>query len=107
MAIEDQPWLTEGEDKREAVKAMFGDIAPSYDLLNSLMCFRLHHRWRRLAVGQLGLKKGDSALDICSGTGDFLFPSLMLSAQKAEPKGSIFAGLCSTRHRKNSATEPC
>lgn len=53
---------------------MFADIAPSYDLVNSLMCFRLHHRWRSKAVEKLALNPGDHALDVCCGTGDFLVP---------------------------------
>lgn len=70
----EKPWLAEGAEKREFVRGMFADVAPSYDLVNSLMCFRLHHRWRSLAVAGLGLKAGDSALDVCCGTGDFLLP---------------------------------
>jgi demethylmenaquinone methyltransferase/2-methoxy-6-polyprenyl-1,4-benzoquinol methylase len=53
---------------------MFADIAPSYDLLNSMMCLRLHRRWRALAVSRLQLQPGQSALDVCCGTGDFLIP---------------------------------
>lgn len=70
----DSPWLAQGEDKREAVREMFADIAPSYDVLNSLMSFRLHKRWRSLGVKALNLKPGDDVLDVCCGTGDFLLP---------------------------------
>lgn len=65
-------WAKDGEEKRRFVREMFGDIAQTYDLLNSLMTFRLHHRWRAAAVRAIGLKPGDSALDLCTGTGDFL-----------------------------------
>lgn len=68
------PWMAEGDEKRELIRGMFADVAPSYDLVNSLMCFRLHHRWRGMAVKGLALTEGDSALDVCSGTGDFLVP---------------------------------
>lgn len=71
---EQKPWLAEGEEKRRFVRDMFADIAPSYDLLNDLMCFRQHRKWRRAAVLALDLKVGDSVLDVCSGTGDFLTP---------------------------------
>jgi len=67
-------WQTEGPQKRAAVRRMFSDIAPTYDLLNSLMCMRLHYRWRKLATAQLQLKPGDHALDVCCGTGDFILP---------------------------------
>lgn len=73
-AAEKAPWMAEGEEKRELVRDMFADVAPSYDLVNSLMCFRLHHKWRRMAVAGLGLKPGEKALDVCTGTGDFLKP---------------------------------
>jgi demethylmenaquinone methyltransferase/2-methoxy-6-polyprenyl-1,4-benzoquinol methylase len=68
------PWTTQGGEKRAAVQAMFAEIAPVYDRLNGLMSLRLHHRWRRAAVRQLNLKPGQTALDVCCGTGDFLTP---------------------------------
>lgn len=70
--VGDTPWLKDGDEKRQSVQAMFSDIAPTYDLMNSLMSFRLHHRWRRFAVNTLNLKPADSAVDVCCGTGDFL-----------------------------------
>lgn len=50
---------------------MFADISSTYDLLNSAMSLRLHHRWRAEAVEGLRLFTGDAAADICCGTGDF------------------------------------
>ncbi|MFI5384482.1 MAG: ubiquinone/menaquinone biosynthesis methyltransferase [Fimbriimonadales bacterium] len=67
-------WQTEGAQKRMAVRGLFADIAPTYDFLNSLFSFRLHHRWRAFAVRQLRLMPGDRALDVCCGTGDFMRP---------------------------------
>jgi demethylmenaquinone methyltransferase/2-methoxy-6-polyprenyl-1,4-benzoquinol methylase len=55
------------------VRAMFDRIAGSYDLLNSLMTAGLHHRWRELGVLLAQVGPGDSALDVCCGTGDFAF----------------------------------
>jgi demethylmenaquinone methyltransferase/2-methoxy-6-polyprenyl-1,4-benzoquinol methylase len=66
--------MAEGDDKRRFVQGMFSEIAPSYDLLNSLMTMRLHRRWRRLAVAALELAEGQDALDVCCGTGDFMIP---------------------------------
>jgi len=43
----DAIWQREGTNKRTAVQGMFAEIAPTYDLLNSMMSLRLHHRWRR------------------------------------------------------------
>lgn len=49
---------------------MFDRIAGRYDLMNSVMSAGLHHRWRSRAVGLTGLVPGQSALDVCCGTGD-------------------------------------
>lgn len=67
-------WQKEGTSKRTAVQGMFAEIAPTYDLLNSVMSLRLHHRWRAYAVRKLQMLPGQSALDVCCGTGDFMVP---------------------------------
>ena len=80
--VDPSPWLRDGEEKRQSVRAMFAEIAPTYDLVNSMMSLRLHYRWRSIAVKSLSLQPGDSALDVCCGTGDFLLP--LRQAVKAE-----------------------
>lgn len=52
------------------VNRMFDRVAGRYDALNSLMTAGLHHRWRERAAARTELGPGDSALDICCGTGD-------------------------------------
>ncbi|HEX6153049.1 MAG TPA: bifunctional demethylmenaquinone methyltransferase/2-methoxy-6-polyprenyl-1,4-benzoquinol methylase UbiE [Solirubrobacterales bacterium] len=52
------------------VNRMFDRVAGRYDALNSLMTAGLHHRWRERAAHQTELGPGDSALDVCCGTGD-------------------------------------
>jgi demethylmenaquinone methyltransferase/2-methoxy-6-polyprenyl-1,4-benzoquinol methylase len=49
---------------------MFGRVARRYDLLNTLMTAGLHHAWRERAVDRAEVSSGDSALDVCCGTGD-------------------------------------
>lgn len=71
---QEAPWLAEGEAKREAVRSLFAEIAPKYDLLNGLMSFSLHRWWREAAVRALEVKEGGRVLDLCCGTGDFLIP---------------------------------
>lgn len=73
-APESATWVAEGQEKRAAVQRMFAAIAPTYDVCNSLMSLRGHHRWRRAAVSALNLKAGDTVADICCGTGDFFKP---------------------------------
>jgi demethylmenaquinone methyltransferase/2-methoxy-6-polyprenyl-1,4-benzoquinol methylase len=62
--------LPEGEEKVEAVGAMFDTIAPRYDLVNRIMTFRMDVGWRRKTLDSLALSKGAKVLDIAAGTGD-------------------------------------
>jgi len=65
----DQNYYT-GE-KSEYVHQMFSGIAHKYDLLNNVLSFSTHKVWRRRAVRLANLSVNDSALDVCTGTGDF------------------------------------
>jgi demethylmenaquinone methyltransferase / 2-methoxy-6-polyprenyl-1,4-benzoquinol methylase len=56
--------------KEAQVRSMFDRIAAHYDLMNSVMSAGLHHRWRTRTADLAALKPGDSALDVCCGTGD-------------------------------------
>jgi demethylmenaquinone methyltransferase/2-methoxy-6-polyprenyl-1,4-benzoquinol methylase len=64
---------------------MFDRVASRYDALNSVMTAGLHHRWRARAADRAELSAGDSALDVCCGTGDL---ALELASRVA-PGGSV------------------
>ena len=89
------------------VNRMFDRVAGRYDALNSVMTAGLHHRWRERAGDRAELKAGESALDICCGTGDltlelagrvapgghvvgcdFSEPMLDLAREKARERGA-------------------
>lgn len=56
-----------------AVRQMFSDIAPRYDLLNHLLSFNVDKIWWRRAArtfAQVLRRPEARALDICCGTGD-------------------------------------
>lgn len=72
--VHNSPWLAEGEEKRRAVQDMFAGLSPKYDRTNRVMSLHRDLLWRRLATATLNLKPGDSALDLCTGTGDFMVP---------------------------------
>jgi len=55
-------------DKRTFVHRSFAAIAPSYDLLNTLLSFGIDTWWRREAVRALRLSGGGCVLDCCAGT---------------------------------------
>jgi demethylmenaquinone methyltransferase/2-methoxy-6-polyprenyl-1,4-benzoquinol methylase len=60
-----------GVDKSSlAIRAMFGQVARRYDLLNHLLSAGLDVLWRRRAAAALHLAPGALALDLCAGTGD-------------------------------------
>lgn len=58
------------------IAAMFGRIAPRYDLMNRLMTLGLDGGWRALAASEACLRSGDRVLDVCCGTGDLSFALL-------------------------------
>jgi demethylmenaquinone methyltransferase/2-methoxy-6-polyprenyl-1,4-benzoquinol methylase len=64
---------------------MFDRVAMRYDLLNTVMTAGLHHSWRQRTVDRAELSPGDSALDVCCGTGDL---SLELAGRVA-PDGHV------------------
>lgn len=57
-------------DKSVRVQAMFGAIAPRYDLNNRLHSFGLDQRWRREAVRLAAVDATSDVVDIACGTGD-------------------------------------
>ena len=72
-AVRNRHHLLTEESKPEFIRRGFGDIAGDYDLMNDLITFRLHRRWKRLVVRWLGLSAGDRVLDLCTGTGDLAY----------------------------------
>lgn len=58
-------------DKRETrIRQMFGNIAPSYDLLNHLLSLNIDHYWRWRTTRVVPPAGTDPILDLCTGTGD-------------------------------------
>ncbi|MFI5027585.1 MAG: bifunctional demethylmenaquinone methyltransferase/2-methoxy-6-polyprenyl-1,4-benzoquinol methylase UbiE [Solirubrobacterales bacterium] len=67
------------------VNRMFDRIAGRYDALNSVMTAGMHHRWRERAADLAHVGRGDTALDVCCGTGDL---ALEL-AGRVSPSGHV------------------
>ncbi len=59
--------------KAETIRHMFGEVAPRYDLLNTVLSLGIHHLWRKKLVRWSGAKSGDRVLDCATGTGDLAF----------------------------------
>ncbi len=52
---------------------MFDRICHRYDLLNHLLSFGMDFYWRKRAVKELGLLRGNTVIDLCCGTGDLAY----------------------------------
>jgi demethylmenaquinone methyltransferase/2-methoxy-6-polyprenyl-1,4-benzoquinol methylase len=73
------------------VNRMFDRVAGHYDALNSVMTAGLHHHWRKRAADRAELRPGNSALDICCGTGDLALELAGRVAPDGRVVGSDFS----------------
>ena len=64
---------------------MFDSIAHNYDRMNWIMTGGLLALWHRAFVKATRLAEGETALDVCCGTGDLA----LLMARRAGPKGKV------------------
>jgi demethylmenaquinone methyltransferase/2-methoxy-6-polyprenyl-1,4-benzoquinol methylase len=77
-------YLSYDEKRAPKVREMFSRLARRYDLVNDVMSFGLHRRWKRDTV-ELGLKSPARPLrwlDLCCGTGDISFLAERLAGQR-------------------------
>ncbi len=104
------------ENRAEKVRALFTRIASRYGVMNDLMSFGLHRRWKQKVVGAICDRpiaispagEGCSplqTLDVCCGTGDL---TLGLAARGARVVGLDFtpAMLSIAQSRCNTASFP-
>ena len=63
----------QSSDKRAKVQQMFASLARSYDFANHLLSFNMDKCWRRKTVQMVQLQPQQRLLDLCCGTGDFIF----------------------------------
>ena len=73
------------DEKAGRVAEVFDHVARRYDLMNDLMTWGLHRRWKRSAVKLAGIQPGDKVLDLAGGTGDI---AIRLAA-KVGPTGHV------------------
>jgi demethylmenaquinone methyltransferase/2-methoxy-6-polyprenyl-1,4-benzoquinol methylase len=68
-------YLSYDEQRAPKVRQMFSRLARRYDLVNDVMSFGLHRRWKRqtVRIGVEGRGPGNRLLDLCCGTGDMVF----------------------------------
>ncbi|WP_062104804.1 demethylmenaquinone methyltransferase [Bacillus niameyensis] len=59
------------QSKEERVHGVFENIYQNYDKMNSIISFQQHKKWRRETMKKMDVRLGQSALDLCCGTGDW------------------------------------
>lgn len=74
----------------EAVRRMFSEIAPKYDISNTVLSAGIHHQWRTKAVRLSSVKYGDSILDCATGTGDLAIAFAKVVGNDATVIGTDF-----------------
>lgn len=79
------------KEKEKYVRGIFDSIAKVYDLMNGIMSFGLHNRWRRYAVRNLGVFPGARVLDGCTGTAEFALVSAKSVAKDGMVVGCDFS----------------
>ena len=82
-------YLSYDDQRAPKVRAMFSRLAMRYDLVNDVMSFGLHRKWKRdtIRLALAGRTGPVRILDLCCGTGDLSF-----LAEKALP-GSRVTGV--------------
>lgn len=78
------------DKSNQRVRAMFGQIAKRYDLMNHLLSLNIDKRWRRQTVQALRLDRSEPVLDVCTGTGDLALELSRKVGPTVEVVGSDF-----------------
>jgi len=82
---------TEVLPKSAEIKEIFDRIAPVYDRLNDNLSFGQHRIWKLMAVKWAEAKLGDTALDICCGSGDLTLLLAKFVGKEGKTIGLDFA----------------
>lgn len=90
----------EGKQKEAFVEELFNDIARPYDRLNRICSLGRDEAWRRRLIDLVGLRQGNHAVDMGTGTGDLLLAML----HKVGEQGSV-TGLDISSEMLNVARE--
>jgi demethylmenaquinone methyltransferase / 2-methoxy-6-polyprenyl-1,4-benzoquinol methylase len=91
-----------------AVRDMFSQIAPQYDLLNHLLSMQLDRVWRRRVAKRVRpiLQRPDArVLDLCCGTGDLAFSLRRAPGSRAQIVGADFSHAMLVRAREKGSAD--
>jgi demethylmenaquinone methyltransferase/2-methoxy-6-polyprenyl-1,4-benzoquinol methylase len=82
---------------------MFGNIAPSYDLLNHLLSLNIDRYWRWRTTRLVPPAAGAPILDLCTGTGDLALAYDRAAGGQAPIVGADFCHEMLTRAEEKTA----
>jgi demethylmenaquinone methyltransferase / 2-methoxy-6-polyprenyl-1,4-benzoquinol methylase len=103
----DNKYLSYDAQRAPRVREMFSRIAWKYDLVNDVMSFGLHRRWKRqtaeLAVSGAAGTRAPRVLDLCCGSGDVCFLAEDLGARSVVGVDFTLPMLAVARERRRSA----
>lgn len=71
-------------EKEGLVRAVFGSVAPNYDLMNDLMSGGLHRVWKDVLLDRLNPQPGQVLADVAGGTGDIAIGFLGRAAARPD-----------------------
>ncbi len=80
------------ENKAAYVRNAFSAIADTYDLFNTLLSFNRDKYWRKFTVSKTGLKRGEIALDVATGTGKLAIELTKEAGERGKVIGIDFCG---------------
>jgi demethylmenaquinone methyltransferase/2-methoxy-6-polyprenyl-1,4-benzoquinol methylase len=97
-------YLSYDDERAPRVREMFTRLAGRYDLVNDVMSFGLHRKWKREAVRLALDGRAGSArvLDLCCGTGDMCFLAQEMGGARVVGADFTFSMLAVARRRSPS-----
>ncbi|MCD5322994.1 MULTISPECIES: demethylmenaquinone methyltransferase [Pontibacillus] len=73
------------QTKSQRVHHVFEKIYNRYDVMNSIISFQRHKAWRKDVMSRMNVQKGETAIDVCCGTGDWT----IALADKVKESGKV------------------
>jgi demethylmenaquinone methyltransferase / 2-methoxy-6-polyprenyl-1,4-benzoquinol methylase len=97
-------YLSYDAERAPKVREMFSRLAWRYDLVNDVMSFGLHRRWKRETVHLAlnGSRKSPRVLDLCCGSGDLTFLAEARGAGSVVGADFTLPMLAVARRRRNA-----
>ena len=90
------------EEKKKFVKEKFSSISSSYDLINSLVSFKIDWYWRWVTTRELSMFPEGAVLDLCAGT----LPLSLELTRAAKKRQVVSIDFCEDMLKAGVATLP-